>query len=90
MNEWTEETPTKKGYYWAYEALDACDANVILVYVTGGRLAYTTFEVIFDLSHFSHWIGPLVLPDIPNRITSEVLGKLAVGKWIVIDDNKIS
>lgn len=65
---WTTETPTQPGYYWAYENLEECDADVLSIYVTETSLKENKclcLDVISDLSEFSHFIGPLKIPNAP-------------------------
>lgn len=60
----SEITPTKDGWYWAYENLEEGDADWLCVAVRGGK-AYA-LELSFNLSEFSHWMGPLPVPPIPK------------------------
>lgn len=65
MAKWTTKNPRKMGYYWAYENLDMEDANVALIYVARGCETCYYANAIWEISHFSHFIGPLEIPATP-------------------------
>lgn len=57
-NNWSTEVPTEPGKYWAYEALDPRDADVMLVELKGKD--HNIFWSInhglsFPPHHFSHF-----------------------------------
>lgn len=70
--EWTTDKPTQEGFYWAYENLDPEDADVMLVNVSDGGgdawCAWWEGDIYFELTHFSHWMGPLEVPVPPKSI----------------------
>ena len=55
---WTTEVPTEPGKYWAYEALDPLDADVMLVELKGrGNKIFMSIahNLPFLDYHFSHF-----------------------------------
>jgi hypothetical protein len=65
---WVTMPPVKLGYYWAYEALDAVDADVLLVQVLDNYQCLSIrHNMLFPKDHFSHWIY-LEKPNPPDNI----------------------
>jgi len=60
MSQWSTERPSKRGWYFAYEALPDENAEVVCVWFNG-KYAYT-MDVKFDPDDFSAWI-PIVMPN---------------------------
>ena len=67
---WTKERPTQPGWYWAYEKLDQRTADVMMVEVfvaqASEELWGRAMSLRWELSHFSHWMGPLEPPEPPR------------------------
>jgi hypothetical protein len=57
---WSTTPPKEEGFYWGYEKLDAVDADVMIVFVKkdGTCLSVEYPDTHFDMSDFSHWMGP--------------------------------
>lgn len=79
--EWQEGQPTKSGIYCVYDYdgnNPEDDVNLVVVSLERkpfGKeqvLVYRHFgdEVIFYVSGISHFIGPIILPKPPNKVTA--------------------
>lgn len=62
---WTTKKPEKMGYYWAYEDLNIMDADVLLIFIARGCEKCYHAGSIWEVNHFSHFIGPLEVPTTP-------------------------
>lgn len=61
---WTTEVPTGVGVYWAYEALDSLDADVMLVQLRSDNMFWSIqYGLSFPKDHFSHFMR--VIPPSP-------------------------
>lgn len=76
---WTTEQPTRLGYYWAlnkrHEKMTVGLAIVeVAEHVFMGQvkaMAYVLGQVC-ELSDFSHWLGPLPVPELPNEAVEQI------------------
>ena len=65
MGEWSEGPPhaTRTGLFWAYEALDPLDAEVMLIFLRGNDLVLSIeHNVLFEIGHFSHFMPAVFSP----------------------------
>ncbi len=61
-SKWTTKKPEEMGHYWAYEDLDI---GVALIYIVRGCEKCRYAGGMWEISHFSHFIGPLEIPTAP-------------------------
>ena len=62
-NKWTTEPPTENGYYWA-KAIDF-EQIVDMVLIWGGTIR-TIGGDEWGAGDFTHWLGPLPVPEVPK------------------------
>lgn len=66
MSSWSEKSPTEMGLYWAYEALDPRDADVMLIFFQGnGHALSIEYNMSFEVEHFSHFLPMALSPPRP-------------------------
>lgn len=59
---WTTEPPSRKGLYFA------CQSGIVYwVEVLGNLMVGNPRGADFPLDDFSHWIGPLLIPEPPSE-----------------------
>lgn len=62
---WTAEIPTKPGYYWAKERDKRCKPGIIIIELDKNFFSMGDETIIEDMSIFSHFMGPLKMPERP-------------------------
>lgn len=61
--EWTTETPKEDGWYWAkHKHAD----EIEIVRVEDGAVMEIFYDAWTDINSFSHWLGPLPVPELPK------------------------
>jgi hypothetical protein len=67
--EWTTTPPTKEGWYWAFDARDSV-RHVLMIEIApdgiGYHLTAYTADIPHDIDSYTHWLGPLPIPDLPS------------------------
>lgn len=63
MDKWTTEKPKANGWYWAKQN---SEDEIEIVQVFEGEVATVFYDAWVDISSFSHWLGPLSVPESPN------------------------
>lgn len=61
--EWTTEPPTQEGWYWAHESIVNA---IVIVRVTEDLRVRDVFVRSRALGEYTHWLGPLPLPEMPK------------------------
>lgn len=70
--DWTTEPPTEPGWYWAtprmVEGWEDISPQIAEVYKNLSDRLKVLFDGNddFDLADFTHWLGPLPLPEPPK------------------------
>jgi len=64
--EWTTEPPTEEGWYWVKDGDTARIAEVFFASKTTLLADLTDEEMPRVLSAFTHWLGPLPVPESPT------------------------
>lgn len=74
LMEWTTEQPTQLGYYWALNKRhERMTVGLSIVEVAEhafmGQVKTMAYDLgqACELSDFSHWLGPLPVPELPNE-----------------------
>ena len=63
--EWTTEPPTQEGWYWM--RVDDEDPQIVKVFYSPNRGKFIfTDEEDHDVGCYSHWLGPLPVPELPK------------------------
>jgi hypothetical protein len=70
--EWRTWKPVKPGLYWAYdESHPDYRVSVVDVYVFNDTLVGfelgDNYDMVQSLSNWTHWMGPLPVPDAPKK-----------------------
>jgi hypothetical protein len=75
--EWTTEPPTQVGYYWVYNKdIGRTWAFMVEVHAVGAENTKLANELVArdsfgrrdrPLSEFTHWLGPLPMPEPPTE-----------------------
>lgn len=68
--EWTTTPPTEEGWYWAVHALEG--EIVAVKFVGGGLVTWGGWNIdqtatSASVSDFTHWLGPLPVPEPPTE-----------------------
>jgi hypothetical protein len=71
MMKWTEEKPTKEGFYWAYVEGFWHELWILELEMNKGKLEIVENsggyenEPEIEIQWVTHWMGPLEKPDLP-------------------------
>lgn len=63
---WTTETPTIEGWYWARTYVGVKE-KIFVVEMRQTGIFITNAECPFPTSMFTHWLGPLPVPEPPDE-----------------------
>lgn len=68
IDNWSTDPPTEDGWYWAYDdERNWLDMVYCLVPASGDDIYQIWRDgYSYDLSDFTHWLGPLPLPEPPR------------------------
>ncbi len=64
---WTTTPPTEPGWYWVKREDEHREMyrNGAIAYYSGHSVMYPGSSARYDLSSFSYWLGPLLVPEPP-------------------------
>lgn len=88
--EWTTDSPTQTGLYWAWDGLNVLPIDVYKM--DGGMICFELgddYESVRDLKDYSHFMGPLAPPESPTAwySSANVIYK-SPGAFMYIDDSQ--
>jgi len=66
--EWTDEAPTKEGWYWAKyaEGYGGAFSDKEVVYVKDGDAHCVFWDRPVGMIEYCLWLGPLPVPELPT------------------------
>ena len=65
-DKWTTKVPSQPGVYWAYaKGYDETVLHVDVRFEDENALVVWVEDCKYPLSEFTHWIGPLLIPEPP-------------------------
>lgn len=67
MKQWTTEPPRVEGVFWAMRLGEPLIVEVFFSYKDKLMADLTDEELPRELSEFTHWLGPLPVPELPTK-----------------------